>query len=79
VSRKAKPQRLKQNVRLDGLPYDAMFQGHAIQKLHHHKCPFVLLTNIVNRADIWMVEGRGGLSFAPEACEMDGIPRSSWA
>ena len=54
---------------IDGLPVDAMLQRHAVQKFHGNERLPVLLTNIVNRADVGMIQRRCGLRFALETDE----------
>ena len=44
-----------------------MLQRHAIQKLHGDERFAVLFVNFVDRADVGMVQSRGGLRFALEA------------
>ena len=46
-----------------------MLQGVAIQKLHGDESLAVLLANVVNRADVGMVERGCSLGFALEAAE----------
>ena len=46
-----------------------MFQRHAIQKFHRDERLLVLLANVVNRADVRVVECGRGLSFALKAGE----------
>src|ERR1700757_793119 len=43
-----------------------MFQRRAVQKLHHEKGLAALLANVVNRADIRMVQRRRCLRLATE-------------
>ena len=43
------------------------FSVDAIEKFHGDECLPVLLANVVNRADIWMVQCRCGFGLAPEA------------
>ena len=52
--------------RLDGFAVDAMPQRHAVEKLHDDEGMAILLPNLMNRADIWMIERRGGLRLALE-------------
>jgi hypothetical protein len=43
-----------------------MLQGRAVQKLHGDERFAVLIVNFVNRANVGMVQGGGGLRFALE-------------
>ena len=45
-------------------PSDPVLQSHAVQKLHHDKRQVVLLPNLMNGADIGMVQSRSSLSLA---------------
>ena len=42
-------------------------QGHAFEILHRDEARPVGLTNLVNRADVWMVERRSGAGLPAEA------------
>src|SRR5882762_2354872 len=48
---------------------DHVLQRQAIQILHGNERLPILLTDVVNRADVWMVQRRGGLRFALETGE----------
>ena len=48
---------------------DAVLQRQAVQKLHGDEGLAVLLADVVNGADVGMVQGGGGLGFALEAGE----------
>src|ERR1700690_1466020 len=41
-----------------------MLQSHAVQKLHGNERPAVLLANVINRADVGMIQRGCGLRFA---------------
>jgi hypothetical protein len=43
---------------------NAVLQRRPIQILHHDEGATFLLTNVVNRADVWVVQGRSSLRFA---------------
>src|ERR1700730_16423204 len=47
---------------------NAMLQSQSIQKLHRDEGLSMLVVNFVDRADVGMVQRRGGLRFALEAC-----------
>src|SRR5208282_1698886 len=57
----------EQDFRLHGLSADAMLERLAVQKLHGNERLPVLLADIVNRANVGVIERRGGLGFALEA------------
>src|SRR5208282_5796336 len=44
-----------------------------LEKLHCDKCFIVLLANVVNRADVGVIQGRSGLGFALKASKSLGI------
>ena len=46
-----------------------MFQGLAFEKFHGDEGLAVLLVNLVNGADVGVVQCRSGLRFALETCE----------
>src|SRR2546427_6014823 len=46
---------------------DPVLQCHAVQKLHGNESLTILLTDVVNRADVRMVEGGSRLRLALEA------------
>ena len=51
---------------------DTVFQRHAIKKLHRNERLSTLvagISDIVDRADVGMIEGRCGLGFALKPCE----------
>ena len=50
-----------------GLPGDAVLERLAIQKLHGDERLAVVLADLVDRADVRMVQRRRGTRFAPEA------------
>jgi hypothetical protein len=53
----------QQRLKIEWTALDAMLQGRAIQVFHRDKSFAVLLANIVNGADVGMVQGRGRLRF----------------
>src|SRR4029077_20525359 len=63
---------------LHGTPGNTVLQRHPVQKLHSDKRLTVLLTNVVNRADVGMVEGRCSLGFAVEAFQRLAILGNIW-
>src|ERR1035437_978669 len=46
-----------------------MLQRHSIEELHGDERATVLLVNVVDGADVGMVQRRGGASFAPQALQ----------
>ena len=42
--------------RLQGTPGDTMLQSHAVEELHHHEGTSIFFTDVVNRADVGMVQ-----------------------
>jgi len=44
-----------------------MPQRHSIEEFHGNERSTALLVNVVDGADVGMVQRRGGASFAPEA------------
>src|SRR5579862_1790594 len=60
---------------LHGTPGDAALQRHTVEKLHGDEGMAVLLTDVVNGADVGMIQRGGGLRFALEAGERLGVPR----
>ena len=63
----------EQNLRLHGSPGDAMLQRQAVQKLHDDERMAVLLPDLVDRADIGMVQRRGRLRLPLEAGQGLGV------
>jgi hypothetical protein len=45
----------------------ARFQALALQILHHKEGGSILTANIMQNANVWMIQGRDGASFALEA------------
>ena len=48
---------------------DAVLQRGAFQKLHRNKRLRIVLADFVNRADVWMIQRRGGARFTAESLE----------
>src|ERR1700730_5947660 len=59
----------EQSIGLYGFSGNAMLQRHPVQEFHRDECLPVLLANVVNRADVGMVQYGRGLSFALKAGE----------
>src|SRR5437667_9910170 len=61
------------NTCLHGLSGDAMLQRHAVQELHDEERMAVLLPDLMDRADIGMVESRGRLRLPLETSQCLGV------
>src|SRR5208283_1550241 len=59
----------EQSFNFQWMPRYAVFQRCPIQKLHGDECLSALLSNVINRADVGMVQSGCGLSFALKAGE----------
>src|SRR5208283_4721248 len=59
----------EQNVGLDGPAADAMLQRGAVKKLHGNEGVALVLADLVNGANVGMVEGGGGAGFAAKTLE----------
>ena len=59
----------KQSLGFHRLPVDAMFQGDAIQELHGDERLAVLLADVVNGADVGVIQSGCSLGFALETGE----------
>ena len=60
---------VEQEVDRQRLAVDAMLERLPLEKLHREKGAAVVFANVVDRADIRMIEGRSGAGFAPEALQ----------
>jgi hypothetical protein len=60
-------------IERNGLAVDAMLERDALEQLHCDVGDAVVFVNVVNRADIGMIQGRGSLRFAPETLERQRI------
>ena len=56
----------------------SMLQRRALQKLHDDEHAAVLLADIVDRADVWVVQRRCGPRLALKAAQRLGITRQLW-
>src|SRR5664280_533996 len=63
----------KQLFRFERPPRDAVLEGLPLQKLHGDEGTRVLFTDVVNRADVGMIERRGGLGLPRKTGESLGI------
>ena len=57
----------EQDIGFEGLSCYLMFQRHPVQKFHCDESQRLLLANVINCADIGMIQCRCGLSFALKA------------
>ncbi len=60
---------LQQRFDLHGPSRDAVLERHAIQELHGNEGLIFVLADLVNGADVGMVQGRGGARLAAETFE----------
>src|SRR5271157_2587588 len=63
----------QQQFRFQRTAADAMLQRHSIEKFHGNERSTVLLVNVVDSADVGMVQRRGGASFAAEALQRQPV------
>src|SRR5690349_15582824 len=59
----------QQLINVDGFPRDPMLQRDPFQKLHRDEDVIAVLPDLVNRADVGMVERRCRASLSPKAFE----------
>jgi len=52
---------------------DTVLKRYAIQELHDYESKTVLFADVVNRADVRMIECGGGFCFPPEAFECSAV------
>ena len=50
-----------------------MLQGHAVEELHRDEGATIFFADVVNGADVGMIERRGGTGLAAEALQRLGI------
>ena len=63
----------KKNFHFHLTPSNSVLQRHPIQKFHDDEWLALLLPDFVYRADVGMVESRGGLSLTPEPGQCLGV------
>ncbi len=63
----------EQGLQLQRPPADAVLQGIAIQKLHDDEPLPLMAGNLMDGADVGMVQGRSGPGFAAKALQRLGI------
>src|SRR5208283_788602 len=67
--------KLQQLVDLERTVLDLVLERLTIQKLHRDKCLRFLLADVVDGADVGMIQGGGGLCLSTEAAERLRIAR----
>ncbi len=63
----------EQRVQFHGTVADEMLERRAVQELHHDESLAVLLPDVINRADIGVVQGGSSLRLALKASQRLGI------
>src|ERR1700694_907130 len=59
----------QQAIEFHGTIADDVFQGLAVKKFHDDERLAILLANIVDGANVGMIEGRGGLGLAAKSLQ----------
>src|ERR1700744_5033989 len=54
-----------------------MLERYAIEKLHGDEGLAVLFADVVDRANVWVIEGGSSLGFAAETLDCDGVVRGT--
>ena len=67
----------KQRVDVDRAATDSMLQRHSLEELHDDEGVAVLLADLVNRADVGMIQRGRGPRFPPEALDACGSVANS--
>ena len=62
--------------RLQWAPSDAVLQRHAVEKLHRHEGATIFLTDVVNRADVGMVQSGSGPGLTTKPLQRLRITRN---
>ena len=57
------------NFQIQRTTGNAVLERHAVQEFHGDECLSILLADVVNGADVWMIEGGRRLSLALETPE----------
>src|SRR5580693_2926863 len=63
----------QQDLGIQRLPRDAVFQRHAVEIFHHDEGLTILLIDLVNSADVRVIQGGGGFGLALETAQSLGI------
>jgi hypothetical protein len=56
------------------LPSDPLFQRLALKKFHGDEMPAFVLVDVVDCADVWVIQGRGRLGFTLESLQRLAVP-----
>ena len=64
---------IEQALGRHGAPADHLLQGLARQQLHDDEVQPLVLPDVVDRADVRMIQSRGGAGFAAESVQRCGI------
>jgi hypothetical protein len=59
----------KRRIEVHRPAHDGVLERHAVQKFHYDVGLSVLLANVVNGADVGMIQGRGSLRFSPKTAQ----------
>ena len=62
---------VEDGIGFEGAPFDAMFERVAFEKLHGDEVAAVVIPDVVDGADVGMVQGRSGTGLAAKA--LDGL------
>ena len=60
-------------LKFEGLAVDPVFEGFAFEQLHGDEVASAVLADLVDGADIGVVQGGGGAGFALKTVECEGI------
>ena len=60
---------VEQDLDVDGAAHDEMLEGLAVEKLHGNKGFAGFVTNVVDGANVGVIEGRGSFGFTTETFE----------
>src|SRR5579863_6827447 len=63
----------QQQIGFEGMAGDAILQHDTIEKLHGDKRLAILLADVINGADVGVVQGGSSLGFAAKAGESLGV------
>src|SRR5205823_14806708 len=66
---------LEQRVNIEAALRNAMSQARAFQVLHSDEASAQAFANFIDRADVRVIDRRGGPGFAAEALENAGVVR----
>jgi hypothetical protein len=66
---------LQQPLHVHRAAADAMFERGAVHEFHGDEGMAGILADLINRADVGVIQGRGGAGLAAETFERNGIAR----